>query len=422
MTLALNTFFKRFFIPGVFLQLFSGISNAQNARIDALGGNFCIDDISAVQWNPSAIVDYDDVIQGTAYQDGSFGSVIGIKSLGKNFSIGISANTPTDAQSTFYTDAKSFLDSTIDTVGVLPEKFIPYPHLITAVKLPFMTIGTELFREKTARSSNITEDSITQSVKKEVTNTGLNLTASIMIGKLGIYPFVKFAIPVMSGIAEYNNSDSIVHSTSSSNRTIKCGMELGISPDQFNFTLGALIFTENYLFQCDRMNNERNLQNYVTSFDIYGGITTYPSDNLILSIVYSFNHAQYTSNTETTISSAKQNSNDIWLENNRFTVASCELNHEIPSFGMNIIFRAGIYWYVSNTSLNSDFSEENYTYVENSKYPGDVSQVVPTFGIGLQKGMINFDIASKLAGWSGVASGMPVITGTLTLDFSKLRK
>jgi hypothetical protein len=416
--LALNAICNRIFFTGVSLQILLGVANAQNARIDALGGNFCIDDISAIQWNPSASVYYNDIIQGTAYQDGTFGSVIGIKSIGKNFSVGISANTPADVQSTFYTDATAFLDSTIDTVSVLPEKLPPYPHLITAIKLPFMTIGTELFHEKTVRSSKVTEDSITQSVKKEVTNTGLNLNASITVGKLGIYPFFKFAIPAMSGDAAYKNSDSTVRTRSSLSRTIKCGMELGISPSQFNFTLGALVFNETYLLQCDRVQHERISKNYITSIDVYGGITTYPSDNLLLSIVYSYNHAEYTCNTETEISSAIQTSCDLWLEDNHFTVASCELNHEIPSFDMSVIFRAGISWYLSNTSSNSKYSEENYNYTENIKYPGNVSQVVPTLGIGVQKGIISFDIASKLAGWSGIASGIPVVTGTLTLDFN----
>jgi hypothetical protein len=413
-----NALSKSSIFSGLLIAQFSLISNAQNARIDALGGNFCIDDISAIQWNPSASVYYNDVVQGTAYQNGTFGPVIGIKSIGKNFSIGLSANAPADAQSSFFTDATAFLDSTIDTVNNLPEKLPPYPHLISALQLPFMTIGTELFHEKTVRSSNITEDSITQSVRKEVSNTGFNVNASITVGKLGIYPFFKFAIPVVSGDATFNNSNSVVHTRSTSNRTIKCGMELGISPNRFNFTLGGLIFTETYTLQCDKIQNQRLSKNYVNSIDVYGGVTTYPQDNLLLSVIYSYNHGVFTCNTETEINSAKQTGNDLWLEDNHFAVASCEYTKDIPSVEMSIIFRCGISWYLSNTSLDSEYSEENYYYKENVKYPGDVSQVVPTLGVGIQKGIINFDIASKLAGWSGVASGMPVVTGTLTLDFN----
>lgn len=413
--------FKSSFFTGVLIAQFSGMSNAQNARIDALGGNFCIDDISAIQWNPSASLYYNDVVQGTAYQDGTFGPVIGIKSIGKNFSLGISANTPAETYSSFYTDAKEFLDSTIDTESVLPKKLPPIPHLITAIKLPFMTFGAEFFREKTERSSKYTEDSITESVKKEIANTGLNLNASINIGKLGIYPFFKFAIPEMSGVTESNNSDSTVHVSSSSSRTMKGGMELGFSPNQIDFTIGALVFSENYVLQCDRVQNMRNSKNYVTSIDVYGGITTYPRDDLLLSIVYSYTHAQIKTNTVTEINSAKQIGKDLWLENNHFAVASCEYTKEIPSFDMSIILRTGISWYLSNTSSDSEYAEENYYYKESVKFPGDVSQVVPTIGFGVQKGIFNFDIASKLAGWSGVASGMPVVTGTLTLDFSNLR-
>jgi hypothetical protein len=324
-------------------------------------------------------------------------------------------------QSAFYNDAKSFLDSTIDTQSVIPEKFPPYPHLFAAIKLPFMTFGTEVFYERAAVSSSIIENGKLTSVKKEIVTAGVNLNTSIAIGIFGIYPFMTYAIPSMSG-SYVPGSDTVEHSSISSERSIKGGVELGLSPDNWVFTLGGILLSENYTFQNDRYRNNKNYRYFITAIDLYGGITTYPTDNILLSVVYSYGRNQYTCNSEDYVENVKQSSNDLWTENSHFTVASCELSHEIPTFNMNVIFRAGVYWVLSSTEWQSTFIEENYTSNENIKYPSSVSQVVPTMGIGFEKGILRFDIASKLAGWSGIASGMPVVTGTLTLDFSKIEK
>jgi hypothetical protein len=412
---------KIFTFSGLFLLLFAALSDAQNARMDALGGNFCVEDISSVLLNPASSAYYTDAVQGTAYQDGTFGPFIGIKSIGKSFSIGIAANMPEYMQSTFYGDAKRFLDSTIDTESALPEKFPPYPHLFAAIKLPFMTFGTEVFYERAAISSSLTENGKRTSVKKEIATAGVNLNTSITIGIFGIYPFMTYAIPSMSG-TYIPGTDTVEHSSLVSERSIKGGVELGLSPDQWVFTLGGILLSENYAFQNDRSRNNKNYRYFVNALDLYGGITVYPTDNLLLSVVYSYGRNQYTCNSDDYVENVKQYSSDLWTENSHFAVASCELIHEIPSFNMNVIFRTGVYWYLNSTEWQSDYTEENYRSNENIQYPASVSQVAPTIGIGFEKGILRFDIASKLAGWSGIASGMPVVTGTLTLDFSKIKK
>ena len=83
----------------LFLLFYTGYS--QNARLDALANNFCIDDVSAVANNPGASTVYYDILQATSFADGTFGPFIGVKSLGKLFSLGIAANVNDHGDSVF---------------------------------------------------------------------------------------------------------------------------------------------------------------------------------------------------------------------------------------------------------------------------------------------------------------------------------
>lgn len=410
------------YIQGIWVTVLCvtvSLSNAQNARINALGGNFCIDDISSVLQNPAASVYYSDAVQGTAYQDGTFGPVIGIKSIGKRLSVGFAANVPDDFQSTYYSDARMFLDSTVDTQSVVPEKFPPYPHLIAAINLSFITVGGEAFYKRVTHESAFNENGTVRTVKKEITCTGININTSIVLGKIGIYPFAMYAVPSMAGSVISSDPDSAVTTSISANRSVKCGLELGFSPGRFIFTIGGILFNENYTFQSIGSLVDKSAANFVNAIDLYGGITTYPSDHILLSIVYDFNHGSYVCNSDESNNNAKQTENKEWIEKYHFAVASCEMTHNVSSINMNVFFRAGINWLIGTTVWKSEYHEEDYDYDENIKYPGINSQVTPTVGIGCEWGLIKFDIASKLADWSGIVSGMPVVTGTLTLDFSK---
>ncbi len=390
--------------------------------MDALGGNFCVDDISSVLQNPAASVYYKDVVQGTAYQDGTFGPVIGIKSIGKKVSVGFAANIPDDFQSTFFNDARTFLDSTVDTQAVIPGQYSPYPHLIAALDLPFLKIGGEIFFKRASHESGFNDNGKRLSYKKEITTTGINVNTSFMLGKIGVYPFAMYAVPSMSGIEMSSSEDSTitVTITTSANRSIKCGLEFGFTPGNSIFTIGGVLFDERYTFQSTGIQRNNIARNVVSAIDLYGGITTCVSENIMLSLVYDYSRGSYICNSEADSNNQTFIRNEEYLENFHFTVASCEVTQEIQKIGMSIIFRAGVNWLAGTTTWNSQYHEEGYQYDENNKNPDVISQFVPTMGIGIQKGIIRFDVASKLAGWSGIVSGLPIVTGTLTFDFGKV--
>jgi len=391
---------------------------AQNARMDALGGNFCIEDPATVLQNSSSAVYYSDMFQGTAYQDDVFGPVIGIKSIGENVAVGFFANNRENSYTTFYEDALAFLDTTIDTTTELPTDFPPYPHFFAAIKLPFGTLGGEVFSKKTSHTAQTNENGTAHSLKKEIANTGFNVNASVTQGIIGVYPFMTYSTPKMLGETVSSVADSTVYSATTANNSLKYGLELNISPRQCVFTLGGVVFNEKYTFTSSHSLNSTTSKNGVAALDLYAGVTAFPTNNVVLSLVYSYGTSRYTC--DEFLQSLMQSSSDAWTEKSHFAVASCEIEHNVESLAMTLFFRGGAYWYVTSTNWVTEITQENYIYNESITYPGTVSQFIPTFGVGIQKGIVSFDIASKLAGWSGIIAGFPVTTGTLTLDFKGL--
>ena len=94
----------------------------------------------------------------------------------------------------------------------------------------------------------------------------------------------------------------------------------------------------------------------------------------------------------------------------------------INKINASLFIRSGVYWTLSNSTYDEhvEFITEPSSVSDYKEiYSSDASSFIPTLGLGFSKGIIQFDIASKLAGWSGLVSGMPVLSGTLTFDFTK---
>ena len=136
---------------------------ADNARMEALGDNEMFHDPLTILEIPSFMVNYPDLIQGTA-NSGGFGAVLVTKSIGSMITLGsyttsLDKDNPSSVlNSNFYQSARlHFLTSgMIDQDGLeeIPENFVPIPHILFAMKLGnAMNIGVDLFYEKRSISS-----------------------------------------------------------------------------------------------------------------------------------------------------------------------------------------------------------------------------------------------------------------------------
>lgn len=391
-------------------------SIAQNARMDALGNSFVIDDISAVAGNPASSILFSDMIQATAYQDGSFGPVIGIKSIGKWIILGIIANKKNYSDSVFYSEANLFLDSTIDTTSKLSSKFPSYPHLVFGLNFPAINIGCELFYERSKlESEDQSSDDFSTLVKKDIMTSGVALSAAIQLKYFGIYPYFGYSVPKMQGTRVCDDTTAIAFTKN--NMFADAGMEIDFDIKSSNYRFGGCYAIEKYGFAYNKDSLQGNPQKNTINLNGYGGITTRPSIDLLLSIAYSFNYSATTTNYNFNTCTYKENEIDI----SNFVVGCCEYTIPLKLVLDRIILRSGIIWSSTNSTYSGHGDSSSYTYDVKESYPATVSSFIPTVGLGISKGIVRFDIASKLAGWSGIAAGMPVITGTLSLDFVKER-
>lgn len=400
----------------VCLILIFNKSIAQNARMDALGSSFVIDDISAVAGNPASSIMFSDMIQATAYQDGSFGPVIGIKSLGKWIVLGFIANKRNYSDNVFYSEAKSFLNSTIDTTSKLNSQFPSYPHLVFGLNFPAINIGCELFYERSELESTYQSSvDFNTSVKKDIMTSGIALSAAIQLKSFGIYPWFGYSIPKMQGARI--SGDSTTNASTTNNMFANAGGEIGFNIKNSNYRLGGCYSIEKYSFAYDENALYGNPQKNTLDLNGYGGITSRPTEDLLLSIAYSFNYHTSTTyyNYETYICKESR------LDLSHFVVGCCEYTIPIKIILDQVVLRSGVIWSSTNSTYSSHSDSSSFTSDVKDYYPADVSSFIPTVGLGISKGIVRFDIASKLAGWSGLVAGMPVVTGTLTLDFVKER-
>jgi hypothetical protein len=400
----------------VCLVLIFNKSIAQNARMDALGNSFVIDDISAIAGNPTSSIQFSDMIQATAYQDGSFGPVIGIKSLGKWIVLGFTANKKNYSDTVFYSEAKLFLDSTIDTISKLNSQFPSYPHLVFGLDLPIINIGCELFyeRSKLETTSQSSAD-LNTLAKKDIMTSGATLSAAIQLKSFGIYPYFGYSIPRMQGT--FISGDSTTIASTSNSLFADAGTEIGFDIKNSNYRLGGCYSIEKYSFSYDGNARYGNPKKNSLNLNGYGGITSRPTQELLLSIAYSFNYYTNTTNYNYDIYTYKET--QIYLSH--FAVGCCEYNIPLKIIFDRVVLRSGIVWSSTNSTYTNHSDSSSITSDVKKNYPADVSSFIPTVGLGISKGIVQFDIASKLAGWSGLTAGMPVVTGTLTLDFVKER-
>jgi hypothetical protein len=401
----------------LFLLLHNGYS--QNARLDALANNFCIDDASAVSSNPGASIVYYDILQATSFADGTFGPFIGVKSLGSHFSIGLAANVNDHGDSVFYKSSSLYLDSTIDTSSELTAMFPAYPQLILAANLKYVNLGLKAFykRANLEIQHSSSDNESNEHIKKDIMIYGISGSAGAQFGFLGFYPFFTLSVPKTQGLYTAAEDQSVNASTEN-NLIAEAGTELGFDIRGLNVRLGGIYSLTKYSFICNSSTRGGNPAANKTRVTGYLGMNVYPVESVLLSAAYALISDNDITNYAFDNYTMQQKNTGLL----HYITASCEYETRMKKINASLFIRSGVYWTLSNSTY-AEHVEFNTipSSVSDYKeiYSSDASSFIPTLGLGFSKGIIQFDIASKLAGWSGLVSGMPVLTGTLTFDFTK---
>ncbi|NLD92154.1 MAG: hypothetical protein GX639_05735 [Fibrobacter sp.] len=392
---------------------------SQNARLDALANNFCIDDASAITNNPAASITYYDILQATSFADGTFGPFIGVKSLGKHLSVGLIANVNDHGDSVFYQSSSQYLDSAIDTSSELLSMFPAYPQLIIAANCKYFNFGLKVFykRSDLEIQQSSSDNQSNEHIKKDIMIYGVSGSAGARFGIFGLYPFFTLSVPKTQGVATATGKQSFKASTEN-NIIAEAGTEFDFDYNGLNLRLGGIYSLTKYSFISNSTNKGGNPVANKTRITGYLGMTVYPAESVLLSAAYAL--ISDNDNTEYAFDLYTMQQKNIGLLH--YITASCEYEMSIKKINASLFIRSGVYWTLSNSTYDEHvefITEPSRVSDYKEIYASDASSFIPTLGLGFSKGIIQFDIASKLAGWSGLVSGMPVLIGTLTLDFTK---
>jgi hypothetical protein len=280
--------------------------------------------------------------------------------------------------------------------------------------LPFINFGCEFFYERSKHTSTYQSSAgLNTSVKKDIMTNGAVLSAAIQLKSFGIYPYFGYSIPKMQGT--YNSGDSTAIASTSNNLFADAGTEIGFDIKNSNFRFGGCYSIEKYSFAYDKNVTYGNPQKNSLNLNGYGGVTSRPTLEILLSIAYSFNYYNNIINYNYSTYTYKETQVDL----SHFVTGCCEYIIPLKVIFDRVALRSGIIWSSTSSTYTGHSDSSSFTSDVTENYPADVSSFIPTVGLGISKGIVRFDIASKLAGWSGLAAGMPVVTGTLTLDFVK---
>jgi hypothetical protein len=406
-------------LPAAFL--FAVEVGAQNARIEALGGNFIIDDLSMMSGAPACGNYYGNFVQASAWSDSLAGSVYAMTSLGGWAKAGIIANQEGYLLGDFYGEARSGLDSTLALVDSLPDRFGMYPHLVFATELAGVGFGCELFFERSSLSREWTNAiGVLESQKAEIRNAGVAMSAVMDLGKIGLYPYAWLNFPSANGTAFVNDTARDLKSGLPGGSLYGAGIESSVELGGYYFRYGGYYANEHYRLFATQASAVSTEDHLMTGLGLYGGCIVYPVDALLLSAAYSCERYHYDDLFPN--STAASSLSGAYAESIHFFVGSCEYTILAKSIVDFFVIRGGLNWSLYHSTYAEAMTESGSLYNFRIEYPDESSVVKPTFGIGIGRKGIHFDIASSLGGWFGLLSGPPVVMGTITLHIDEMRK
>jgi hypothetical protein len=398
----------------------------QNARIEALGGAFIVDDPSDILRYTAYINNYTNDAQIT------FNSPIwGVKSFGPVFNFGVLANKPllldNPAGANFY-DTSSFFMNRINGINGL-DRNQNIPHVLLGFNLSVIRLGFDLFWENSHFKQNIDDNPtagphVVTDVKGTVNDPGF--IASIIFGSKEVPITAKYGIsfPGISAKSEIESTPAAGTATTTTTEIeskkgmyLTGGLEIGFTTNKLNWTAGLDDIYNHFQFKNasgTTLNGTELDNNFFNNLNAYAGFTAEVDSSSFVTLLYDFRfrtsghgpedqtyaNRRYSTNLISNIISAGYENtwNSAWVFD-KF-VARVGLNYQISSQVDH----------VKGDGTGGSFSER-------TKHETVYSQIDPRIGLGIVKKVFSLDVTVHPTAWAGLISGPAVGTVTATLIF-----
>lgn len=374
----------------------------QNARIDALGGTFIMEDMGDMMRYPAYVNKYKDGAQVTFN-----GPILGVKSIGELISVGVLANRGFMLQAG--TGTGSFYSAAVPIVngvtGGAPDitGAQSVPHLLLGIDLDPVLLGFDLFYEY-AHSSYHAEATAAGTttktdVSKWITNPGVLASVLFGVNDISLAGKLGIAFPTIAGKSD--NGTTTIENKSTKGSMLQAGAEATLPVGDLTVTAGGDFIGESYQFQQGEASAGNEFYNKRMAF--YGGLEGDLFTAGKWGALYNFsiiNHAVKTSAaTNRSRSLLQQLSGGI--ENSWSSVWVFDA----------LVARGGLILNVVTpvTTLTSD-PLDTRVQAQTTYVP-----VQPTVGIGAKKGSFQLDVTIDPSNWAGLMNGPDVAKVTATL-------
>ncbi len=485
--------FKKLFIAillaGFSFTTFSQNVEGVNARIDAMAGSGLTSDLGWAMETPCQIANFPDQFQGSIYCTpipgigGAYGLVIGVKSIGEHFRLGVAINERNKMSGAFYefgcnylmTNSTYFhLDGTDNA-----ERWPMYPHIMACIKFnDDNNLGLGFFAEGQTFGLNVktkvkyltnaaTNDSATYKIVNDAPDRKLTVYGGaiggwIKAGPIHLRPTLKFGLPKLSGEETIDAATSLTQSlkqfplAGGGNMVVENSKITWSSPNGLMLSGGLLGWTmlgdlelDVGLWYTDRrfqfeksevvdthtisadgsvdnvsygtMVSTKSVDIKSNSFDWFFGCRPSFSDNLYFAPEYDGGVGWDTSK--------DPNSEADTSFNTTYHNFRLGIEKSIPDFWIcdNLWLRTGVvaYWF---RRIRTITTKNGVTFKKRMPWTSKLwgaehgqRQAKVAAGIGLEKGRGKIDVSVDFLNWkgTGVIAGPSAAIATISVDFGK---
>lgn len=374
----------------------------QNARMNALGGTFILEDFSDIMRYPVEMTSYRNAMQATWNN-----AIFGVKSVGDVLSLGVVVNRgmmmDESWSNSFYQNGVAMINSlaSLDPLAGTVDPVRAMPHVLIGTDLSVVSIGVDLFWEHTGIHFDNKTAAATTTLDGGVHNFGTIASGRMKVADIPIKAKVGVSLPGISG--KYSDGTNEVEVGSESGLFLNFGGETDIPLSDFTVTAGLDLIFENYEFTVDDSSNGNVFGNSKKAF--YAGI----KGDVFTDAKWG---AQYTlavldSNGTTTA--------DTLLRRDFIHALSCGLENRWSSVWKfdELIFRGGLLMNITTVNRNRKDGVNDLKSADAVAY----GPVIPTIGAGVRKSFFQLDIILNPTTWAGVVSGPQVGQVTATVTF-----
>ncbi|MBN1576649.1 MAG: hypothetical protein JW913_08870 [Chitinispirillaceae bacterium] len=372
----------------------------QNARVNALGGTFIMDDMNDVLRYAVFMDQYKDGAQATFNGPGP---ITGIKSIGDVLSVGVIANRGLLLNASFYQQGGLLLSTGVPTLPLaLTAQNVP--HLLLGIDVSVVSLGFDFFYEYASASyhneTTATPPVITDS-RVRIHNPGG--IASVLFGPEEIPIALKFGVGVPSISGKNDDGTTETKVESDKGIFIEAGGEVDLPAGDLHLTLGMDLIFENYAFSLNGADPATQYGNNRLAF--YGGF----EGDLFSAGKWGAMYDLYVVNGKTTTA--------VDTTRNRTLVQT--LSGGIENIWTSVwIFdecfaRGGLTFAMTTPSTYSRTAASINRQRQQTTY----SNVIPTVGAGVKKSVFKLDVTLNPTAWTGAVAGPAVGMVTATVMF-----